>query len=1425
MRKLLFILLLLPVIALGQNTTTLPSGTTSITPQFRKEAVTPDSLSRIWMNKGTGWNRLYNSTELNVMFRDVNSVANSTIKAYADSLTENINANVLDVFLVAGQSNADGRGDSTKSVYAVDGTFQYFNSLKKVFRNVGSPSSRGSFGPSFANEYYRITGRHVLFVDAAVGGAAQTVAADNGTDGNWDTTGTRFNNAVTMTTNALAAAQAAGYTTNFKGVIWCQGEQDGRKIDEGVITKAIYKAALVKMIGRFRAIYGQTMPFIMSRIGYRNGEADSGYVYVQEAQEEVCFADSNKNIMGFRDAGSFRDRGLFIDAVHYTQDGYSQMGLSLARAAATGVTPNPYRFRPADGNLALGRRLVATANIDLLDSTNTELVVAKFENKSLGTGAYQSFRLMNGDDFEDSFRIGLSGKNFSAGGAFGAGNAFIETKANLNNLNFLTRKSGTSFNFYVAGSGESARRFSVDNLGAWVRSGNSNGVTPNTLANTLVVEGSTNSGLTFMNSSTGSGSIYFGNQLTNDGARIQYNHPSKYMRFYTNSTEALRIDSSQNVLINTTLPALGKVDIAQGSGFALVLGATSSGTGRFNNTTKIGRIGIPNYSNSAIPFLSFLGQSTVNSNDMFLGGGSSSGYAATTIRFMLGANNTTTTGTEYGRFTSSGLRLGDGGTATATLHLKAHTTGPGTAPLKIDEQSGNMTTAEKGAFEFSTANLKFSVADGTRKRFALTNDVSPTNGQIPIGDGSYFTNGNITSTYGNSVVNGAGTIAINADTTSSTGLVSKTRLNNSLTGNNLQNVTTRGNITTNPIIQGDSVFNNPTKRIYFFGTSWVTGVGVTTTPLRHTTLVANALNLTEINLGIAGTTMQTLSAGDSSMYERRSRIPVYNSTTDAYLSFMYGINDYRSAPGNGADTATYTAQYKAVLQRAITTNGWPASRVIIAQPEFHGNASTTTNRQNWLAAFNRVVAAYPTVKVITDQTDFVNTGRPNYYLAADSLHANNLGHQRIANLYFSLLSTEKKMPSFFTYGDILTQKTLKVYKNVDSTLVDVRAGVNTASNNNVFSVTSGNINRVSIGNNALTGPRTQLFLGNSNTPTTNTFAFPKILLFGTNPGNYVGIDNNEVDGMILANKSTKVVRVRHSRFIADSTSLFQFLATFSAGISSTTGVFTSTVNVNQISRSNTTAQMQIGVPEGPALTYGAQVVTGGSGQTSTTNLSQWRFNGVFAPTTGTAAWSNVSISPVINQTGGTGGTVSALRLDAPTLTSLVSEYRGLDIRNTAGKSIVTGTAPVEFGGTLKVSGMQAGTAGTDSVVVHNSSDGKLKLVPANYYSTGSATVEISGTSQQAAINTIYIPHNAALTTITLPSSATAGQLIQVIGEGAGGFRIAQNASQQIVGVGVATTVGTGGYLESTNRYCTITLRYITTNIFSITSSQGTFTVN
>ncbi len=100
----------------------------------------------------------------------------------------------------------------------------------------------------------------------------------------------------------------------------------------------------------------------------------------------------------------------------------------------------------------------------------------------------------------------------------------------------------------------------------------------------------------------------------------------------------------------------------------------------------------------------------------------------------------------------------------------------------------------------------------------------------------------------------------------------------------------------------------------------------------------------------------------------------------------------------------------------------------------------------------------------------------------------------------------------------------------------------------------------------------------------------------------------------------------------------------------------------------------------------------------------------------------------------------------------------------------------------------------------------------------------TGTTQAAAVNTAYTCTNAAQCNVTAPGTAAVNDIVEVQGQGAGGFKITANSGQTIVGYGDTTT--TAGSVTPANRYDNITLVCIVANttwaIKSSVSSLLTF---
>ena len=107
----------------------------------------------------------------------------------------------------------------------------------------------------------------------------------------------------------------------------------------------------------------------------------------------------------------------------------------------------------------------------------------------------------------------------------------------------------------------------------------------------------------------------------------------------------------------------------------------------------------------------------------------------------------------------------------------------------------------------------------------------------------------------------------------------------------------------------------------------------------------------------------------------------------------------------------------------------------------------------------------------------------------------------------------------------------------------------------------------------------------------------------------------------------------------------------------------------------------------------------------------------------------------------------------------------------------------------------------------------------------STWVDVTGTTQTIAVNTGYIADNAALVTLTLPTTAAQGTTFRIAGNGAGGWLLAQNASQTVKFGSAATTAGVGGSLASTDPGDALECVCVVANTtWRVISSVGNLTV-
>jgi hypothetical protein len=131
------------------------------------------------------------------------------------------------------------------------------------------------------------------------------------------------------------------------------------------------------------------------------------------------------------------------------------------------------------------------------------------------------------------------------------------------------------------------------------------------------------------------------------------------------------------------------------------------------------------------------------------------------------------------------------------------------------------------------------------------------------------------------------------------------------------------------------------------------------------------------------------------------------------------------------------------------------------------------------------------------------------------------------------------------------------------------------------------------------------------------------------------------------------------------------------------------------------------------------------------------------------------------------------------------------------------------------------TAGTGVSITNGA--GSITI---NATGSGLTWTVVTGTSQAAAVNNGYIANNAGLVTVTLPSTSAVGDMVAVTGiNNATGWKVAQNAGNQIFFGTSSTTSGTGGSLASTATRDTVFLVCMTANAtWNVVGAVGNLTV-
>lgn len=268
----------------------------------------------------------------------------------------------LDLFVIVGQSNAEGRGDSAQSPAAPEGVYINGSTISAPLADPVGGASTGSMWPAWSNEWFARTGRMSAFVEAAVGGTA--LLPDDSAQ--WSPAGSLRGIAVTAASNAISAINGSGsYTLGNVYFVWAQGESDAVNTNGTTVTAALYTDALKTLATYFKAqIPAMVKMFVVttglnSTSGPTISQQTLNYAAIRGAQVIAASEDANIEIV-YSGTPGFIAAGMMADGQHYSQTGLNIAG-KLGAASASGASITP----------AALNRLAATSYADASDANKS----------------------------------------------------------------------------------------------------------------------------------------------------------------------------------------------------------------------------------------------------------------------------------------------------------------------------------------------------------------------------------------------------------------------------------------------------------------------------------------------------------------------------------------------------------------------------------------------------------------------------------------------------------------------------------------------------------------------------------------------------------------------------------------------------------------------------------------------------------------------------------------------------------------------------------------------------------------------------------------------------------------------------------------------------------------------------------------------
>lgn len=273
---------------------------------------------------------------------------------------EFVRAARVNVFLIGGQSNADGRAFSS-NLPAILQAPQSDVPIHWATANNGSSTLLGSgyealrpglsrltsrFGPEITfgramADFYAARGEHVALIKHAQGGTGLVVEWQAGGDGTTVGDGFVYQLFQQVVTAGMANIQAAyppggavPLEVSIEGMIWMQGERDSNSPGDALA----YEANLTEFIGDIRSTYGADLPFVIGQLSENQtgtSGSDGAREFVRTSQANVAAALPNTELVV---TNTF---GLLSDNLHFNASGQQDLGNAFAGQMQSLLVPEP----------------------------------------------------------------------------------------------------------------------------------------------------------------------------------------------------------------------------------------------------------------------------------------------------------------------------------------------------------------------------------------------------------------------------------------------------------------------------------------------------------------------------------------------------------------------------------------------------------------------------------------------------------------------------------------------------------------------------------------------------------------------------------------------------------------------------------------------------------------------------------------------------------------------------------------------------------------------------------------------------------------------------------------------------------------------------------------------------------------------------